>query len=76
MKTKREFKGNTRGRDPKYPFKDLKAGECLIITPEGNHKDARRKVGTALYHYKRNNGLDWTTAVRLEEDKIYVYRIS
>ena len=31
MLVKKEFKGNTRGRDNKYPFSDLEVGSCLII---------------------------------------------
>ena len=80
MLVKKEFKGNTRGRDNKYPFSELEVGSCLIIEiPYSKSTDVtkfRTLVSSALYHWKRYNGHEWRTAVRLENDKISVYRIS
>jgi len=75
MIVKKEFKGSTRGRDNKYNFSILKPGDCLIIEPESEINNFRRKVSTALYQWKKYNGFDWQTAVRVESGKINVYRI-
>ena len=72
---KKEFKGSIRGRDKKYQFEGLKIGSCLIILPEGNIKKFRHNVSAALYQWKSYNGYEWVTAVRIENDKISVYRI-
>ena len=75
MITSKQFKGNIRGRDSKYPFVDLKPGTCITMNPEGNIKKFRHNVSAALYQWKSYNGYEWATAVRIENDKIVVYRI-
>jgi len=77
MIVNKEFNGITRGRDPLYDFKSLiKKGQCLILEPTEDIKNFRRKVGTALYHWKKYNKHDWKSAVRIEDGKICVYRVS
>ena len=76
MITTKEFTGNLRGRDSKYAFDTLKKGSCLILEAEGNIKKFRHNVSAALYQWKSYNGYDWATAVRIENDKISVYRIN
>ena len=75
MLTIKEFKGNLRGRDSIYAFDTLKKGSCLIIDVKGNIKKFRHNVSAALYQWKSYNGYEWVTAVRIENDKISVYRI-
>ena len=72
----KQFNGNIRGRDSKYKFSTLKKGSCLTVEPEGNIKKFRHNVSAALYQWKTYNGYEWATAVRIEDDKISVYRIS
>jgi len=80
MLVNKEFKGNTRGRDNKYPFSDLTIGSCLIIevpySKSSNITKFRTMVSSALYHWKKYNNHQWKTAVRIEDDKVNVYRIS
>jgi hypothetical protein len=76
MIVQKQFKGKVRGRDNKYPFYELKVGSCLIIDPTPNIIKFRKMVSSALYHWKEYNGYKWETAVRIENDKISVYRIS
>lgn len=67
-----------RGRPSTYPFKELLPGHKLIV-PHDNEPDLeylRKKIGSALYQYKKSNNLKWKTAVRIELGNISVYRIS
>lgn len=75
MITSKQFTGNIRGRDSKYKFDSLEPGTCMVVHPEGNIKKFRHNVSAALYQWKTYNGYKWTTAVRIENDKISVYRI-
>ena len=66
-----------RGRPTTYPFRDLKPGFKLTIPCEDiDEQYFKRKVGSALYQYKRSNHLKWKTAVRLENGEVCVYRVS
>ncbi len=69
-----ESRFKERGRPNKYPFQDLQPGLSLLIGIE-NDKDLQR-VKSALYQYKKSNGLDWVTFIRVENKIIYVNRIS
>lgn len=65
------------GRPSTYPFRDLLPGFKLSIPCEDPDEDYfKRKVGSALYQYKKSNHLRWKTAVRLENGEVCVYRIS
>lgn len=65
-----------RGRPNIYPFGELKPGFHLIIDhlPDGIEKH-RHRIKSALYQYKKWNALLWQTAIRVEDNKIVVYRI-
>lgn len=76
MIEKKEFVGSVRGRDKKYDFSELKPGDCMTINAEFNIVKFRHNVSTALYQWKKYNGLNWKTAVRIENDSIFVYRIN
>ena len=80
MIVQKEFKGNSRGRDCKYDFSKLKAGSCLIIEPtysqSANMNKFRTNISASLYQWKKYNKKDWNTAVRIEDEKVSVYRIS
>jgi hypothetical protein len=76
MLQKKQFKGSVRGRDKIYPFNSLGIGDCLTINPSGNIQQFRHKVSAAFYQWKKYNGYNWSTAVRIENDKISVYRMS
>ena len=67
------------GRPNIYPFEKLLPGQKLIIDPaEFGEKITllTKKVSTALYHYKRNNKLNWMTAIRTKKGLIFVYRVN
>ena len=80
MIVQKEFKGSSRGRDNKYDFSKLKAGSCLIIDPNYSQSSDinkfRTNISASLYQWKRYNKKDWKTAVRVEDEKVSVYRIS
>lgn len=66
-----------KGRPSRYPFRDLTPGHKLIIPIEPDNLFAQRnKIGSAIYQFKKQNRLDWKTAVRVEGDNICVYRIA
>lgn len=67
---------NLRGRPASYPFEKLNPGEKMTIPIEGATQDHRKKVTYALYYYKKQNGFDWHSAVRIEGLNIVVYRIN
>lgn len=80
MITQKKFTGNIRGRDNKYPFKELRIGSCMTFPPPDseipNISKFRSRISTALYQWKKYNGHKWKTAVRIEGENVLVYRIS
>jgi hypothetical protein len=70
-----EFTGSIRGRDKKYDFSNLKIGDNMEILPEGNIINFRHKISAAIYQWKKYNGYNWITPVRVINDKIVVFRI-
>lgn len=71
---KKEFEPVYKGRPKKYPFDDLKPGDCLTI-PNHTIEDYRR-TSTALSVFKRRRNFNWRTAVRFDGSTTSVYRIS
>lgn len=72
----RKFEGTAKiGAESKYDFKSLKAGQCLVINPIENIRKEKHRITCAISQYKKYHDLNWTTAVRMEDDKILVYRI-
>lgn len=63
-----------RGRPPTYPFYELNPDETLVL--DNCKKIDLGRVRSALYQFKKNNNLDWQTMVRMNENTIYVSRIS
>lgn len=75
MENVRQFKGSIRGRDKKYDFTILNEKNYMEILPIGNIKKFRHQVSAAIYEWKKYNGYDWITPVRIENDKIIIYRV-
>lgn len=71
---RKEFEPVYRGRPKKYPFDELKPGDCLQINNQTI--DDYRRTSTALSVFKRRRGFNtWITAVRFSDNITSVYRI-
>lgn len=73
IKTKEKDLTSFRGRPPKYPFSKLEPGRSLVLdyTP-----DDLNRAKSALYQYKKSNGLHWQTCIRVNAGEIFINRIS
>lgn len=64
----------TVGRRKKYPFQDLKPGDCLEISNVSI--DDYKRIHSAAYAFrKRENYMHWLFTVRMEQNKVSVYRL-
>lgn len=65
------------GKETKYGFESLEVGYCLVLDPKEKDLDTFRGViSSYLYQWKKKKGNNWKTAVRTEDGKVCVYRIS
>lgn len=64
----------TRGREPKYPFRDLNEGETLVIDGLDDRQIASAK--SAFYQFKKYHKLPWATRTRINGSTLYIHRIS
>lgn len=71
-KTKSPVK-ETRGREPKYPFKELSPGHTLSIDIKSD-ADANR-VKSAFFQWKKYNNPAFKTRTQLTGSKILIHAI-
>lgn len=64
----------TRGREPKYPFKDLKKGYTLKIMLN-DEKDLSR-IKSAFYQFRKYNKLDWKVRVQIVDSAVLIHRLN
>ncbi len=67
------------GRPLSYPFGELKPGQMLTVKPGDYNltlKELRQKIASSLFHFKRNNGHTWDSAIRTKNGNIIVYRLN
>lgn len=76
MIVQKEFTGGIKGRSRKYDFSELTPGTCKIFDSGSDIENERHKISCSLYQYKRFYNPNWKTAVRIENGKVCVYRIS
>lgn len=62
------------GRPSKYPFNQMQPGDCLTIKDQS--KAQYLNAVTAMYNFKRRNGLTWKTQVRFDNNTTSIYRLS
>lgn len=72
IKTKSPAK-EVRGREPKYPFKDLVPGYTLVINIE-DLSDINR-IKSAFYQWKKYNKPEYRTRTQLTGSKLLIHAI-
>jgi choline kinase len=73
IKTKSPVKELARGREPKYPFKELSPGNTLVIEVQTN-EDINR-IKSAFYQWKKYNNPDYKSRTQLSGSKILIHAI-
>ena len=73
IKTKTPIEEIPRGREPKYPFKDLSPGHTLVINIES--EDDIHRIKSAFYQWRKYNKPDYKSRTQLSGSKILIHAI-
>lgn len=64
----------TRGREPKYPFRKLSEGETIRVQL-GDEKDFHR-VRSAFFQFRKYHKLKWRVRVQRKGDTLLLHRLN
>lgn len=73
IKTETPIKELYRGREPKYPFKDLSPGNTLVI--DITNKGDINRVKSAFYQWRKYNNPPYKSRTQLSGSKILIHAI-
>ncbi len=73
IKTNYPVKELARGREPKYPFKELSPGNTLVIEVRTN-EDINR-IKSAFYQWKKYNNPAYKSRTQLSGSTILIHAI-